>query len=161
MKPKSTIAVAALAVAIGSLSFAPSLAQSGESGATGKTMTETDSGSSSGSTMGPGMSGGRMGPGMGGGMMGPMMGRMMGGGMMGHGMMRDRAGFRREKPLSNAEIKRVVDGKLAMAGLSRLSVGTVSGEDKEAANVEVVSSDGKLVFKLKVDRDTGRSAIVE
>jgi hypothetical protein len=92
------------------------------------------------------------------GMMGGMMGQ---GGMMGHGMMGFKSGFRREKPLSNDDARRAVDGKLALSGLSRLKVGTIKDEGENAAKVDVVTQKGELIFRLKVDRATGRTAIVE
>jgi hypothetical protein len=91
------------------------------------------------------------------GMMGGMMSHMMGqGGMMGF-----KSGFRREKPLSNDDARRAVDGKLALSGLSRLKVGTIKDEGGNAAKVDVVTQKGELIFRLKVDRATGRTAIVE
>lgn len=95
------------------------------------------------------------------GMMGMMMEHMMDRGMMRGGMMGPGAGFHRDKPLSNADITRVIDGRLALAGLSRLKAGTVKDAGEDAAEVEVVTQKGELVAKLKVDRKTGRAAVVD
>jgi hypothetical protein len=92
----------------------------------------------------------------------PQTGQGMMGGMMGQGgMMGFKSGFRREKPLSNDDARRAVDGKLALSGLSRLKVGTIKDEGGNAAKVDVVTQKGELIFRLKVDRATGRTAIVE
>lgn len=92
----------------------------------------------------------------------PQTGQGMMGGMMGQGgMMGFKSGFRREKPLSNDDARRAVDGKLALSGLSRLKVGTIKDEGENAAKVDVVTQKGELIFRLKVDRATGRTAIVE
>jgi hypothetical protein len=92
----------------------------------------------------------------------PQTGQGMMGGMMGQGgMMGFKSGFRREKPLSNDDARRAVDGKLALSGLSRLKVGTIKDEGEDAVKVDVVTQKGELIFRLKVDRATGRTAIVE
>lgn len=96
------------------------------------------------------------------GMMGHMMHHGMGGGgMKMHGMMGRGAGFGREKALSNDEVRRVVDGRLALMGLSRLKAGTAKDAGEKAAQVDVVSEKGDMVFRLKVDRKSGRAAIIE
>lgn len=88
---------------------------------------------------------------------GHMMGHMMG---QGH-MMGFKSGFRREKPLSNDEARRVVDGRLALGGLSRLKAGSAKDADKDAVEIDVVTEKGDLVYRLKVNRTTGRAVIIE
>lgn len=96
------------------------------------------------------------------GMMSMMTEHMMNrGGMMPGSMMGVGAGFRREKPLSNDEISRVIDGRLVMLGLARLKVGSVKDSGEDAAQVDVVTQKGELVARLKVDRETGRASVIE
>ncbi len=80
---------------------------------------------------------------------------------MGSGMTGSNTGFRREKPLSNDDVRRAVDGKLALSGLSRLKAGTVKDDGENAVNVEVVTPKGEMIFRVKIDRATGRTVIVE
>ncbi len=132
--------------------------------------------------MGPG----GMGRGAMGGMMGPwMMGRhgMMGGpwmmghhGMMGphghpgmmmapwmmgqHGMMGG-WGHGRRTELSADDVKRVIDGRLAWHGLKHLKVGAVKIVDDDTASADVVTKEGSLAVRLRVDRNTGYAVIAE
>ncbi|HSR54723.1 MAG TPA: hypothetical protein VLN73_00675, partial [Alphaproteobacteria bacterium] len=121
--------------------------------------------------MGPGMMGrGMMGPGMmGAGMMHPgmMMGHhphhgMMGPWMMGgHGMMMGGWPRGRRVHLSADDVKRIVDGRLAWRGLKHLKVGTVKVVDDDTASADIVTKEGSLAVRLRVDRNTGHAAIVE
>ena len=113
-----------------------------------------------------------------GGMMG-MSGMMGRGGMMGQGgrmhmggmgrMMKMRKKMMgkmfmtRKKPYSNADIRRIVDGRLATHGFSKLMAGDVTDGPSEAntAVVSVVSPKGELLFKVEVNRKTGMAAIIE
>ncbi|MDH3580628.1 MAG: hypothetical protein OEM91_08385 [Hyphomicrobiales bacterium] len=117
-------------------------------------------GKSEKSQPGSGMMGQKKGQGrmMGQGQMGQggMMGRMMQHDMKGHA-----AGFKREKALSTDEVRRVIDGRLAVSGLSRLKAGTAKDVGETATEVDVVTEKGDMVFRLKVDRKTGRAVIIE
>lgn len=105
-----------------------------------------------------------------GGMGGGMMGKGGQAGMM--GMMSRMAKMRkkmmgkmfvvRSKPYSNADIKRMIDGRLAKNGFSNLLAGDVKdGAKEQAALVNVVSPKGEFLFKLRVNRKNGMAKIVE
>jgi hypothetical protein len=101
--------------------------------------------------MGPGMMGpGMMGPGM----MGPgMMGRGMGQGMMmepGSGM---HGGGQAD--LSADEVRARLERWLAWQGNPRLALGDVTEESEDAVVADIVTQDGSLVDRLRVDRHTG------
>jgi hypothetical protein len=148
MKPRTVIAAALLASAI---SISPALAQMPKAGSAAQMMQDNAT------QMTQGMMGEMMGQ-----MMGQMMSHMMGeGGMMGYGMMGSASSFQRDKPLTNDDVRRAVDGRLVLSGLSRLKVGAVKDEGEDAAKVDVVTQKNELVFRLKVDRATGRAAVVE
>jgi hypothetical protein len=148
MKPRTAIAAALLVSAIG---ISPALAQMPKAGSAGQMMQDNAT------QMTQDMMGGMFGQ-----MMGQMMSHMMGeGGMMGYGMMGSASGFQRDKSLTNDDVRRAVDGRLALSGLSRLKVGAVKDEGEDAAKVDVVTQKNELVFRLKVDRATGRAAVVE
>ena len=117
--------------------------------------------------MGPGM---MMGSGMiGAGMMHPgmMMGHhrhhgMMGPWMMGrHGMMMGGWGHGRRLSFSAQDVKRIVDGQLALRGLKHLKAGPVKIVDGDTASADVVTKDGSLALRLRVDRNTGYAVIAE
>jgi len=116
--------------------------------------------SQDGSMQGRGMQGGKMRAGRhGGGMMKNMrMMKKMQKKMMGKMFMV------RKKAYTNADIKRMVDGRLAAHGFSRLIAGDVkdgSSETARSAVVSVVSPKGEFLFKVEVNRKTGMAAIVE
>ncbi|MCF6320995.1 MAG: hypothetical protein L3J32_04420 [Rhizobiaceae bacterium] len=68
----------------------------------------------------------------------------------------------REKPYSNDDIKRLIDGRLAKNGFSRLMAGDVADGKKEgAALVDVVSAKGEFLFKVRVNRKTGKAVIID
>ncbi|MBI4183001.1 MAG: hypothetical protein HY521_03250 [Proteobacteria bacterium] len=127
--------------------------------------------------MGPGTMG-MMGQGSG--MMGPgMMGMMgQGGGMMGPGMMGPGAGFgmgygsgmgygpgpgfgpcpglqAADLKLSADDVRARLEQRLARDGNPRLKLGEIKEVDKDAITAEIVTTDGSLVDRLKVDRHTG------
>jgi len=106
--------------------------------------------------MGYGMHGpGMMGPGMHGpGMMGPGYG--MGPGMMGQGYGPGRAfgGPARDRDLSTDDVRKLFEGRLAWRGNDRLKVGDVKEADG-AIIADIVTVDGSLVERFKVDPDTG------
>jgi len=120
--------------------------------------------------MGPGRMGHMgMGPGMmGGGMMYPgmMMGHhphheMMGHGMGHHGLMMGGWVHGRGLSLSADDVKRVVDGRLALRGLKHLKAGPVKIVDDATATADIVTKDGSLAVRLRVDRNTGFAVITE
>ncbi len=70
----------------------------------------------------------------------------------------------RKKPYSNNDIKRMIDGRLAKHGFSKLIAGSVAdGSNKmpKTAIVNVTSPNGELLFKVEVNRKNGMAAIVE
>ncbi|MCB1744730.1 MAG: hypothetical protein KDK91_30470, partial [Gammaproteobacteria bacterium] len=101
-----------------------------------------------------------MGPGMmGQGMIGP---GMMDPGMMGHGMMHGGVGhWRGDRSFSADEIRRVIDGQIALRGLQRLKVGAVEAADDSTYTVDIVTSDDSLALRLTVDKATGRILSME
>ena len=116
--------------------------------------------------MGPGMmSPGMMGPGMmSPGMMGPgMMGPgMMGPGMMGQGkgqgtMMAPGSGMHDggQADLSLDEVRAKLEHWLARQGNPRLSLGDVKEEGEDTVVADIVTQDGSLADRLRVDRHTG------
>ncbi len=108
--------------------------------------------------MGPGMMGlGIIGPGMmGPGMMGADMFSMMHGAMPGSGMMANRA-----RPFTEQELRRIVDGRLALRGLSRLKVGAIEAIDDTAYTVDIVTLDDSLAVRLTVDKQSGQITNIE
>ena len=76
----------------------------------------------------------------------------------------------RKKAYSNADIKRMIDGRLATFGFSNLKAGDVADSAKKpdakkggpkTAVVDVLSTKGEFLFKVEVNRKTGMAAIVE
>ena len=98
----------------------------------------------------------------------PMM-RPGGGGMMGmmgrmanmRKMMMARDGLVRQHELSLEDIRRVVDGRLSLLGLSALKAANVKPADPSAATADVVTRRGETVFKARVNRKTGAISIVQ
>ncbi len=89
-----------------------------------------------------------------------MMGRMM----KMRKMMMGKMFMVRKKPYSNADIKRLIDGRLAKHGFSSLMAGdVVDGSDQMpgSAIVNVVSPKGEMLFKVEVNRKNGMAAIIE
>mgnify|MGYP001419802059 CR=1 FL=1 len=123
--------------------------------------------------MGPGMMGsGMMGYGMmGGGYQGgmPMMGPgMMGAGMMGPGMMSGCGhgmGMGGVQPLRSDltadEVEHMMEHRVAWANNPNLKVGTVKATDDDTIEADIVTKDGSLVRKFKIDRHTGRMQPVQ
>lgn len=115
--------------------------------------------SAHGPSMGYGM--GMMGPGMmGPGMMGPgMMGQgMMGQGMMGYGYgpgMMGWGGPGRTTDLSSDDVKSMLERWINWQGNPRLKVGDVKEQNDDVIVADIVTQDGSLVDRLKVDRHTG------
>jgi len=104
-----------------------------------------------GKTMGQGPHGGMMGMMGQGGKMAKMRKKMMG-----------KMFMVREKAFTNADIKRLIDGRLAKHGFSNLLAGDVKdGAKEQAALVDVVSPKGEFLFKVRVNRKTGMAVIVE
>lgn len=101
---------------------------------------------------GPGM---MMGPGY---MMGP--GQMMGPGMMGPGYMM-RPGYGRGAmgapggEVSTDNVKAMLEQRLAMHNNPNVKVGKVEEEDDHIV-AEIVTKDGSLVNRFKVDKETGQ-----
>lgn len=99
-----------------------------------------------------------MGPGMmGSGMMGP---GMMGPGMMGSGMMGLQT-TRGNRPFTEQELRRVMDGRLALRGLSRLKIGAIEAIDDTAYKVDIVTLDDSLAVRLTVDKKSGYVTNIE
>ncbi|VAV89649.1 hypothetical protein MNBD_ALPHA08-1246 [hydrothermal vent metagenome] len=107
---------------------------------------------------------------------GGMMGmQSRGGGMMGmmkkmRKQMMGKNFMVRKKAYSNADIKRMIDGRLATFGFSNLKAGDVADSAKKpdakkggpkTAVVDVLSTKGEFLFKVEVNRKTGMAAIVE
>jgi len=89
-----------------------------------------------------------------------MMGRMM---MMQkmHKKMMSRMFFARDKPYSDDDVKRIVGGRLAKHGFSGLKAGGVKNAGDMAALVDIVSPKGEFLFRVKINRKTGMSTVVE
>lgn len=110
--------------------------------------------------------GGHMGPMMGPDMMGPGMmgpGQMtpdrMGPGAMGHGMMGRGMGHDMMQPLrqdlSIDDVKHMIGHRLSWTGNPNLKLGSVEEKDADTIIAEIVTQDGSLVQRFKVDRHTG------
>ncbi len=109
--------------------------------------------SAHGPSMGYGMGWGgmgMMGPGYGPGMMGPgMMGYGYGPGMMGWG------GPGRSVDLSSDDVKSMLERWVNWQGNPRIKVGDVKEENDDVIVADIVTQDGSLVDRVKVDRHTG------
>lgn len=94
----------------------------------------------------------------------PMMGQsgmpMMRGMMMDGGYMHGRS-MRRDRPFSSDEIKRIIDGKLALRGFTRLKVGGVEENDENTFVVDILTLDDSLAAKLTINRQSGHISGVE
>jgi hypothetical protein len=121
--------------------------------------------------MGPGMMGpgygmgpGMMGPGygMGPGMMGP--GYSMGPGMMGPGYGRGPGygmwGTQREE-LTVDDVRANLERWINWQGNPRLKLGSVKEDGEDAIVAEIVTKDGSLVDRMRIDRSTGVMRRVE
>lgn len=98
--------------------------------------------------MGPMMGQGMMGQGqMGPGMMGP---GMMGQGQMGPSMMQPL-----REDLTAKDVKHMMEHRLGWMGNPNINVGKVEEQDDDTIIAEIVTKDGSLVEKMKVDRHTG------
>lgn len=109
--------------------------------------------------MGPMMGQGQMGQGqMGQGMMGPgMMGQgMMGSGMMGQGQMGQGMMQPLRQDLSAADVKHMMQHRLAWNGNPNVKLGKVEEKDGDTIIAEIVTKDGSIIQRLEVDRHTGR-----
>jgi hypothetical protein len=144
MALKRTLAAACMVAAIGLGAAAPALAHgSAEHGP------NPDCPRHHGWYMGPGMMGQGMGPGYG--MMGQGMGPGYGMGQgMGPGMM---APLRED--LSVADVRHMMEHRLAWNGNPHIKVGKVEESDDDTIVADIVTQDGSLVQKLEVDRHTG------
>ncbi len=143
--------------------------KTGQAGKAGKGMSGTPGGMSGMAGQGGKKHQGGQG-GMGGGMGGKMMGQGGQGGMMGmmgrmakmRKMMMGKMFVVRENPYSNADIKRLIDGRLAKNGFSNLLAGDVKdGAKPMAALVDVVSPKGEFLFRVRVNRKNGMAKIVK
>lgn len=115
--------------------------------------------------MGPGMGGhGMMGSRMmgskmmGPGMMGPGTGYMMGPGSgMSYGMMRPGSGGQvvPGTDLSADDVRHFLEHRLEWHGNKRVKLGDVKETDDSTIVAEIVTVDGSLVQRLKIDRHTG------
>jgi hypothetical protein len=107
----------------------------------------TGQGMSPGYGMGPGMMGQGMGPGMMGQEMEPGYGRGQG---MGRGMMQPLP-----EDLSAADVKHMMEHRLAWQGNPNIKLGNVEEKDDNTVVAEIVTQDGSLLQRLEVDRHTG------
>ena len=89
-------------------------------------------------------------------LMGSNMMPMMPGAMFGNRMIASRA-----RPFTGQEVRRIVDGRLAVHGLSRLKVGTVEAADDTTFTVDIVTLDDSLAVRLTVEKQSGRVMSVE
>jgi hypothetical protein len=154
MKPVISIPVLAASVFLSTATLAPVLAAQNGAGQMGQGMMMGQPGMAGGQGMGVKM--GAMGKGQGM-MAGSMMGKMM---KMSKKMM-GRKFFVRAKPYSNEDIKRIVDGRLAMHGFSGLKAGMVKDAGMNMALAEIVSPKGEFLFRVKFNRKSGMAVIVE
>ena len=69
--------------------------------------------------------------------------------------------MRGDRSYSSDEIKRLIDGKLALQGLTRLKVGGVKEIEEGAFVVDILTQDDSLAAKLTIDRQTGHISAVE
>ncbi len=67
----------------------------------------------------------------------------------------------RRLSLSAEDVKRIVDGRLALRGLKHLKAGPVKIVDDDTASADVVTKDGSLAVRLRVNRNTGYAVITE
>lgn len=104
--------------------------------------------------MSPGQMGG-MAPGMMGGM-GPGMMGGMGPGMMGYGMSPCLGAAPASSELSVDDAKSLLERWLAVQGNPRLKLGTVGEEGEDAIVADIVTQDGALVDRLRIDRRSGQ-----
>ncbi len=61
-----------------------------------------------------------------------------------------------DRQLGAAEVRDIIEGRLAMRGNKRLKVGDVAEKDADTVTAEIVTVDGSLVQVVEVDRHTGR-----
>ena len=158
-KVLATGAAAAIGLAASSVAFAH-----GPGGASGSPYCGSHYGWHMGSMMGQGMGPGysmmgsmmgqgQMGPGMMGQGKGPGygMGQVMGPGYgMGQGMMQPLT-----DDLSAAQVRHIMEHRLAWQGNPNVKVGNVEEKDDDTIVAEIVTQDGSLVQKFEVDRHTG------
>ncbi len=77
------------------------------------------------------------------------------------GMIMDGGHMRGDRPYSSDEITRIIDGKLALRGLTRLKVGGAKESEEGAFVVDILTLDDSLAAKLTIDRQTGHITTVE
>lgn len=75
---------------------------------------------------------------------------MMGRGQMGPGMMQPL-----REDLTAKDVKRMMEHRLTWAGNPNVKVGKVEEQDDGTIIAEIVTKEGSLVEKMKVDRHTG------
>jgi len=90
---------------------------------------------------------------MGQGMAPGMMGQGMGPGMMGQGMGPGMAALPND--LSADDVRHMLEHRLAWQSNPNLKLGKVEEADADTVVAEIVTSDGSLVQRFKVDRHTG------
>ena len=165
---KNTLIAAVTVLSIAVIAPLSATAHAQQSGATGQTggMNQSEMMKKPGAGMGAGMGKGGMAKSG----MGPagMMNKHGNGGMARMMKMRKKMMGKmfmvRKKAYSNADIKRMIDGRLAKHGFSKLIAGdVVNGSDEmpKTAIVSVVSPKGELLFKVEVNRKNGMAAIIE
>jgi len=97
--------------------------------------------------MGPGMMGQYQGYGMGPGMMGPYQGYGMSPGYGGQQMM--------GRDLTADDVRHMLEHRLQWNGNERLKVGEVQEVDGDTIMADIVTVDGSLVDRFRIDRHTG------
>ncbi len=126
----------------------------------------SDGGGSQPGMMGGGMMGGGMGSGMGPSMMGHgMMGQgMIGGGMMGGGMMGGGDGSIVMRPapiqLTVADVTYNLERILTRRDNPHLKLGSVADKDADTIVGEIVTTEGSLVERYEVDKQSGVAKLV-
>ncbi len=74
---------------------------------------------------------------------------------MGPGLMDGRhTGIQRDKPLTTAQVKAILEGQIAWRG-EDAKVGKVTEKDGDIITADVVKSNGELIRKIEVNRKTG------
>jgi|GEM_PF-2802769 hypothetical protein len=61
----------------------------------------------------------------------------------------------REKPLTAAQVKDIIEGRIAMRG-EDMTVGKVTEKDADTWQAEILAADGKLARTILVDKKSGR-----
>lgn len=77
----------------------------------------------------------------------------------GHGMralMHAFGGKNRDLQLTEARLKEIAEGFIALSGNENITVGDIATIDDKALRLAIVTKDGSLVEEFSIDRKTGR-----